>query len=749
MATYPAPADAPPAEVDADVLGQIALSRDEYERACDMLGRAPSDVELGMIGALWSEHCGYKHSRPLFHHFPTDDERILTKLGDENAGAIDIGDGWVAVMKIESHNHPSAIEPYEGAATGVGGIVRDIFAMGAQPIALLDSLRFGPLEDRRNRRLCVGVVAGIGGYGNCLGIPTVGGELVVGDAYSGNPLVNAMCLGIARRGGLISATAGPPGTQLMIVGADTGRDGLHGATFASVELDESSAERRPAVQVGNPFLEKSLMDACVGLVREHRDWLEGLQDCGAAGITSSTVEMAERANAGIRIQTQHVPRRESGMTPYEVMLSESQERMIAAVKPAHVSDVEDWFEHWDLHAEVIGEVTDDGIARVFDGAREVAAAPVSLLTGAPAYTPDAERDPDAEARSRWDPGSIPDLDPSAANDALLKLLASPNIASKRWVYRQYDHMVGTNTVVLPGSDAAVLRIRGVKQGLAVCTDGPGRAVELDPYGGSARAVAEAARNIACTGARPIAVTDCLNFANPERAPIYYQLQESIQGMADACRAFGTPVVSGNASLYNESEDGPVTPTPVVGMLGIVSDVTKAVRMAFQDEGDEIWLLGGSLEQDASTLGGSEYLSVLHGRSAGPIEIALEAEVALIDVLVELAESCLLKSAHDCSDGGLAVAIAESAIAGEIGVQVEAEFSGRLDATLFGEAGARAIVSAAPESGSDLVEIAARLGAGAVRLGSVGGDRLRIGELNLPLQDAADVWNSSLSNLLDG
>ena len=374
------PADAAPAEVDEDVLAQIALSRDEYERACDMLGRAPSDVELGMIGALWSEHCGYKHSRPLFHHFPTEDERILTNLGEENAGAIDIGDGWVAVMKIESHNHPSAIEPYEGAATGVGGIVRDIFAMGAQPIALLDSLRFGPLEDRRNRRLCVGVVAGIGGYGNCLGIPTVGGELVVGDSYSGNPLVNAMCLGIAPRGALISATAGPPGTRLMIVGADTGRDGLHGATFASVELDESSAERRPAVQVGNPFLEKSLMDACVGLVREHRDWLEGLQDCGAAGITSSTVEMAERARSGIRIQTQQVPRRESGMTPYEVMLSESQERMIAAVKPEHVSDVQTWFEHWDLHAEVIGEVTSDGIARVFDGEAEVAAAPVSVMT---------------------------------------------------------------------------------------------------------------------------------------------------------------------------------------------------------------------------------------------------------------------------------------------------------------------------------------------------------------------------------
>ncbi len=749
MPSFAPPADAAPAEVNEDVLAQIALSRDEYERACDMLGRAPTDVELGMIGALWSEHCGYKHSRPLFHHFPTDDERILTNLGEENAGAIDIGDGWVAVMKIESHNHPSAIEPYEGAATGVGGIVRDIFAMGAQPIALLDSLRFGPLEDRRNRRLCTGVVAGIGGYGNCLGIPTVGGELVVGESYSGNPLVNAMCLGIAPHGSLISATAGPPGTQLMIVGADTGRDGLHGATFASVELDESSAERRPAVQVGNPFLEKSLMDACVGLVREHRDWLEGLQDCGAAGITSSTVEMAERANAGIRIQTQHVPRRESGMTPYEVMLSESQERMIAAVKPDHVEDVRGWFEHWDLHAEVIGDVTSDGIARVFDGEAEVASAPVSIMTSPPAYTPDAARDADAAMRAEWDPASLPDLAVSEANGVLLRLLASTNIASKRWVYRQYDHMVGTNTVVTPGSDAAVLRIRGLEQGLALCTDGPGRAVELDPYSGAARAVAEAARNVACSGARPVAVTDCLNFANPERAPIYFQLRESIRGMADACRAFGTPVVSGNASLYNESEDGPVTPTPVVGMLGIISDVTRAVRMAFRDEGDEIWLLGGGLEQDASTLGGSEFLSVLRGMSAGPVAIDLDAEVALVDVLVEAAESGILKSAHDCSDGGLAVALAESAIAGEIGASVEADFVGRLDASLFGEAGGRAVVSLASDAADDLQRIACERDLVATRIGTVGGDRLRIGAIDLLLADASDVWTSALPTLLDG
>ncbi len=740
MTAWSPPADAAPAVATDEVLAQIALSREEYALACEMLGRAPSDVELGMIGALWSEHCGYKHSRPLFRHFPTDGEQILTRLGEENAGAIDIGGGMVAVMKIESHNHPSAIEPYEGAATGVGGIVRDIFAMGAQPIALLDSLRFGPLDDPRNRRLCVGVVEGIGGYGNCLGIPTVGGELVIGESYSGNPLVNAMCLGIAPSGSLISATAGPPGTLLMIVGADTGRDGLHGATFASVELDESSAERRPAVQVGNPFLEKSLMDACVGLVREHRAWLEGLQDCGAAGITSSTVEMAERAGAGIRIQTQRVPRRESGMSPYEVMLSESQERMIAAVKPQHVDDVRSWFERWELHAEVIGEVTGDGIARVLDGEREVAAVPVLVMTSPPSYTPDAERDTSSAARAAFDPSTLPDLAPSDANDALLRLLASPNIASKRWVYRQYDHMVGTSTVVAPGSDASVLRIRGLQQGLAVCTDGPGRAVEVDPYAGAVRAVSEAARNVACTGARPAAVTDCLNFANPERPAIYHQLQESIKGMADACRAFGTPVVSGNASLYNESEDGPVTPTPVVGMLGIISDVRQAVRMAFQDEGDEVWLLGSGLEQEASSLGGSEYLQLQHGMSAGPIDVDLEAETRLVDALVELAEAGALKSAHDCSDGGLAVALAECAITGGVGLTVDADIVGRLDAALFGEAGARAIVSTPP--GADLT----RMG---VKIGTVGGDRIQLGPIDVPLDEASEAWSQALAKLLAG
>ena len=652
-------------------------------------------------------------------------------------------------MKIESHNHPSAIEPYEGAATGVGGIVRDIFAMGAQPIALLDSLRFGPLDDARNRRLCTGVVAGIGGYGNCLGIPTVGGELVVAPEYSGNPLVNAMCLGVARHEQLISATAGPPGSKLMLVGADTGRDGLHGATFASVELDESSAERRPAVQVGNPFLEKLLMDACVALVREQRDWLEGLQDCGAAGLTSSTVEMAERAGAGIVIHTERVPRRERGMTPYEVMLSESQERMVLSVKPEHVDDVRAWFAQWELDATEIGEVTSDGLARVLERGTEVAAAPVRMLTDAPAYEPEARRDPDAAARAAFDPVTLPDLDPSDANDALLELLASPNIASKRWVWRQYDHQVGTNTVVTPGADAAVLRIRGLEHALAVCTDGPGRAVELDPYNGAASAVAEAARNIACVGARPIAVTDCLNFANPERPEIYHQLRESIRGMADACRAFDAPVVSGNASLYNESDDGPVLPTPVVGMLGLLERPELAVRPAFRNEGDIILLLGAELPQRASSLGASEYLAVRHGLSAGPVEVDLEAERALVNCLVAAAEAQLLQSAHDCSDGGLALALAESAIAGAIGVQIHGDLGGRLDAALFGEAGARAVASTTPEAVADLRSLAERHNVACTEIGAVGGERLAISAaINATLAAATEAWEGALPRLLD-
>ena len=763
--------DAAPVAVDDATLQQLALSRDEYRIARDKLDRDLTPVELGMLGALWSEHCGYKHSKPLFSHFPTQAPHVLTELGGENAGAVDIGDGWVVVMKVESHNHPSAIEPYEGAATGVGGIVRDIFAMGARPIALLDSLRFGPLDDpqtgQRNRRLLSGVVAGVGGYGNCLGIPNIGGEVRFGPDYSGNPLVNAMCVGIAPRDTLIGATTGGPGHVLILVGADTGRDGLHGATFASVELDDRSQERRPAVQVGNPFLEKLLMEACVDLVQDHRDWIVGLQDFGAAGMTSSSVECAARGDSGLEIDVDAVPRREAGMSAYDVMLSESQERMLVIAKPQHVDDIRAHFDHWDLETAVIGRSTEGDRARIYEAGLEVAAAPVALLTEPPSYTPDARPAPGLAALAAFDPATLPDV--TGAGAALLRLLAAPNIADKTWVFQQYDQQVLTNTVLRPGSDAGVVRIKGTNRAIAVCTDGNGRAVGLNPWAGAARSVCEAARNVACTGARPLAVTDCLNFGNPERPEIYHQLKEAVRGLADACRALGVPVVSGNVSLYNESSGVAVTPTPVVGMLGVLDDVSHVVRMAFQSQGDAIWLLGAPIAQPAATLGGSEYLVQQHDRIAGPIPVDLDAEVALVRLLVAAAQRGLLRSAHDCSDGGLTVALTESALAAGggpgsdvVGGGPGADHSGlgadcagaplgdRLDAALFGEAGARAVVSCTPANAQALATLAAEFAVPATPLGNVGGDRIRLGAaIDIPLANAARAHRDALPQALRG
>ena len=740
------PDAAPP--IDDATLQQIALSRAEYEMACRRLGRAPTPVELGMIGALWSEHCGYKHSRPLFRHFPTTGARVLTKLGGENAGAVDIGDGYVVVMKIESHNHPSAIEPYQGAATGVGGIVRDIFAMGAYPIAILDSLRFGPLDSPHNRRLLQGVVSGIGGYGNCLGIPNLGGEVGFGAGYGGNPLINAMCVGIAKQGDLINARADGPGNLLLLVGAETGRDGLHGATFASVQLDERSQERRPAVQVGNPFMEKLLMEACVDLVTQHRDWIVGLQDLGAAGLTSSAVECAARAGTGITIDVARVPRREAHMTAYDVMLSESQERMLVIVKRGHQEDVARFFAHWELPAAIIGEVTTDGLARIFDDGVAVAAIDVQLLTMPPAYEGEGRRDPAAAAAARFDPAVLPDL--ADANAALLALLASPNIADKAWVTRQYDQHVLTNTVVPIGSDAGVLRIKGTRRAIALCTDGNGRTTWLDPFVGGARAVVEAARNVACVGATPFAITDCLNFGNPERPEIAFQLARAIEGIAAACRVLDTPVVSGNVSLYNETQGVAVTPTPVVGMLGVIEDVTKVVPMAFQQAGDLVLLLGADLPQPPATLGGSEYLALLHGLEAGPVTVDLPAEAALVRLLTQAAQRGLLRSAHDCSDGGLAVALAEAAIGAGLGLDASsADLGPRLDAALFGEAGARALVTVRPADRPALEQFAAEIGVPVTPLGLVGGDRLRLGRaLDLPLAEATTAYREGLPRALE-
>ncbi len=766
--------------VDQRTLDQIALSWDEYRLACERLDREPNDVELGMIGALWSEHCGYKNSRPLLRLFPTTGPRLLTKAGEENAGVIDIGDGLCVAMKIESHNHPSAIEPYQGAATGVGGIVRDIFAMGVHPIAILDSLRFGPLTDRSNRRLFEGVVEGIGGYGNCLGVPTVGGEVAFEDSYSGNPLVNAMCVGLGRIDQLQRARAEGPGNVLLIVGADTGRDGIHGATFASVELDDRSEERRPAVQVGNPFLEKLLMEACVELASQHSDWIVGLQDLGAAGLTSSAIECAAKAGTGLDIDVSRVPRREDGMTAYEVMLSESQERMLVIVKPEHVDDVRRLFERWELHCEPIGVVTDDGMATIRDSSTRLAAGgddvvariDVQLLTDPPQYTRDRVKPPWLEDLQSYNLAALPDVDDvlpderpgdlkvaatsavgkvaatfrsPPATEILLALLVSPAIASARSIYRQYDHQVLTNTVVGPGSDAAVLRVKGTRKAIALSTDGDGRMCFLDPYVGGAMAVAEATRNVVCAGAEPVAITDCLNFGNPEKPEVYYQLEQAIRGMAAACEALGVPVVSGNVSLYNETNGEAIYPTPVAGALGVIEDVDRVVSMGFRDEGDDVFVLGiEALRGDAEELAGSEYLKLCHdGLVAGQPKIDLELEVHVQRLCLDAAQQGLLKSAHDCSRGGLAVALAKCCIAGNMGLDArDIAIDGRLDAALFGEAPSRIVVSTAQPAA--LEALASGHGVPILRLGRVSGDRIALSNaIDAPVADLSAAYEAGL------
>ncbi len=732
--------------VDDATLERIALSRAEYERLVGMLDREPNELELGMAAALWSEHCGYKHTRPLFRHFPTTGPRVLTEVGAENAGAIDLGDGWCAVFKMESHNHPSAIEPYEGAATGVGGILRDIFAMGMRPVALLDSLRFGPLDDARNRHLFSGVVAGIGGYGNCVGVPTVGGEVQFDPAYGGNPLVNAMCLGVGRVEHLLSASARGVGNPLVLVGADTGRDGIHGATFASVELDEASEERRPAVQVGNPFMEKLLLEACVELAEQHGDWVEGLQDLGAAGLTSSSVEAAARAGTGIEIDVARVPRRELGMTPDEVMLSESQERMLVIPKHEHLDDVLALFRRWELHADVVGVVTDDGHATIRDGETVAGRIPVGVLTDPPQYELETERPPDLDARQAEDLGALPDCDDPTA--ALLDLLGSQNIASRRWIFRQYDHEVLTGTVVGPGGDAALIWLKGTDRALAVATDCNGRLVELEPRVGAACAVAEAARNVVAVGATPVAVTDCLNFGNPERPHIAYQIEQAILGLSDACRAFGTPVVSGNASLYNETPAGAVLPTPTVGMLGVLDDVERRLTPAI-GAGDEVVLLGGPLAQPTAALAGSEYLASHHGRVAGSPAIDLDLEARVQRLVLDANERGLLTAAHDLADGGLAVALTECCLAGNVGLDARtADLGERVDAALFGEAQSRFIVGVPDAAArSALAALAAESGVSVTVLGPAGGDRLRLGPVDASVEALRGAYEGGLERAL--
>ena len=730
--------------VAKEVLDEIALSEREYEMIVERLGREPNPVELGMFGALWSEHCAYKHSKALLRLFPSSSPRVLVGPGEENAGAVDIGDGLAVVMKIESHNHPSAIEPYQGAATGVGGIVRDIFTMGARPIALLNSLRFGPLSQAGNRHLFGGVVGGISGYGNCLGIPNVGGEVAFADCYSENPLVNAMCVGIVEQGRFVSATAAGPGNLLMLVGADTGRDGIHGASGLASRTFEEERELRSAVQVGNPFLEKCLLEACLELAAT--DAIVGMQDLGAAGLTSSAIEAAARGGAGVRIETGKVPRREQGMTPYEVMLSESQERMLVVAKRGREGEVKAIFDKWDLHTQIIGEVTDDGVARIVDGDALAVELPIRLLTDPPEYRPQARRPAGLAARQGVDLAALPEPR-EPWSQVLLNLLASPNIASKESVYRQYDHQVLDNTVVAPGADAAVLRIKGTDKGIALVTDGNGRKCFLEPFAGGALAVAEAARNLACVGARPIAITDGLNFGNPEKPGVSYQMERCISGMAEACKALALPVISGNVSLYNETRGEAIYPTPIVGALGLLDEIDKRCTPGFKDDGDFVLLLG-DLTQGAESLGGSEYLEAVHGRVEGCPRIDLDLEGRVQQVCLQAIGEGKLKSAHDCSDGGLAVALAECAIIGGSGFTGGWPIEGRVDAALFGEAASRIVVSVAAEEAAWLEELSRRHRVPLARLGAVGGGEFTIGaDVRLPLSEMARAWRGGLEAAL--
>jgi phosphoribosylformylglycinamidine synthase len=722
--------------IDPRRLREVALTVAEYEVIVDRLGREPNEVELGMLGVLWSEHCSYKTSRPLLGGLPTEAAHVLQGPG-ENAGAVDVGDGWAVVFKVESHNHPSAIEPYQGAATGVGGILRDVIAMGARPIALLDSLRFGPLP--ASRRHFEGVVAGVGGYGNCMGVPTVGGEIYFEECYAGNPLVNAMCVGLVRADALQRARAGGAGNRLLLVGAQTGRDGIHGASFASLELDGAAEERRPAVQVGNPFLEKCLLEACQELAG--RPGVVAIQDLGAAGLTSAVAEAAARSGAGARLDVAAVPRRERGMTPYHVMLSESQERMLVVVEPGRQAEIAEVFARWDLEASVIGEVTGDGLLVVTDGGEdEVARLPVELLTdGAPVRL--------LEGRP---PGLVPDLavpapEPVDPSRALVRLLASPNLCSRRPVFRRYDHMVGDATVVPPGGDAAVLRLPGSRAGIAVTIDGNGRYCRLDPRLGAQIAVAEAARNLVAVGARPLAVTDCLNFGNPERPEVYWQLREAVAGIAAACTALGVPVVSGNVSLYNESElGGSIDPTPVIGMVGLVADRDRRLGAGFAADGDFVLVVGATRED----LGGSEYAKVLTGRVSGvPPALDLTAERATQALVLAAAEGGLLRSAHDLSEGGLLVAMAESCLLGGRGVRcgpIRPDPGVSLEAAFFGESQSRFLLSARPHALPALQQLARDRRVELTLLGLTGGDRLEFdGQVRVSLADLRRPWEESL------
>ncbi len=728
--------------IDKALLDRHNLTEDEYRLIVELIGKEPNLTELGIFSVMWSEHCGYKSSRVHLKKFPTEGRHVVQGPG-ENAGVLDIGDGQVVVFKIESHNHPSYIEPYQGAATGVGGILRDIFTMGARPIAVLDSLRFGPPDDPKNRAVMEGVVSGIAGYGNSIGVPTVGGEVYFDPCYALNPLVNVFCLGLADKDKIFYAKAEGAGNKVLYVGAKTGRDGIHGATMASAEFGKDTEQKRPNVQVGDPFKEKLLVEACLEIM--DRGLIVGIQDMGAAGLTCSTTEMAAKGGMGIVLDLDKVPQRESGMTPYEILLSESQERMLLVATPENVPAVQAVFAKWDLDAPVVGEVVEGGRARISFQGRVVVDIPVDAVVNlCPAY--------DRPIAAPAPPPPVPPLEtlpaPGDPVRALLQVLASPTIADKQWVFRQYDHMVQVNTVLLPGADAAVLRIKGSKKALAMTLDGNGLYTRLDPRIGARIAVAEACRNLACVGARPIGVTNCLNFGNPEKPEVMGQFEQAVTGIAEACRTFGIPVTGGNVSFYNDTEGLSIHPTPVLGVVGLIDDVRRAVGPGFRAAGDAVVLLGETLEE----LGGSEYLKTVCGLEAGaPPALDLEQEKRHQEFLLEAIEAGLVRSAHDLSEGGLAVALSECAFhaAGRIGCEIEIGADGvRDEAWLFGETQSRVLLTCRRAGLARLLDLAAARGVPARAVGRTGGAALvvrRAGRelLRVPVETAYRAWKDSL------
>jgi len=734
--------------VTPEMIKAHGLSSEEYERIKEILGRSLNYTELGVFSVMWSEHCSYKNSIALLKTLPCEGENLLAKAGEENAGAVDIGDGLAVVFKIESHNHPSAVEPYQGAATGVGGILRDIFTMGARPIACLNSLRFGSPDNPRVRYLVDGVVRGIGDYGNSFGVPTVAGEVYFDEAYTGNPLINAMAVGIVKTDRIVSAVAKGMGNPVMIVGSKTGRDGIHGATFASEELSEKSEERRPSVQIGDPFTEKLLMEATLEIIK--KDLIVGIQDMGAAGITCSSSEMSAKGNSGIEIHIDKVPVREPGMTPYEILLSESQERMLVCVKKGKEREVQEVFDKWGLDSTIVGHITADDLMTVKLNGEIVSDIPSRALVlggGTPVYHRQTKRPAYMDEIVKFDLDDYP-LDQDW-NDILLKMLAAPNICHKGWVFDQYDSMVRTNTAVGPGSDAAILRIRRTNKALAMTTDCNGRYCYINPRLGAQSAVAEAARNIVCSGGRPLAVTNCLNFGNPYKPEIFYSFAEAVAGMGEACRVFNTPVTGGNVSFYNEDPERAVFPTPTIGMVGLVENVNHITTQWFKDDGDVVLLLGENKEH----LGASEYLHTIFNQAKGTVPpLDLELEKQLQDALLQAIQSGMVKSAHDCSEGGLAVALAECCISNrehQFGAQIVLHDSIRTDCLLFGEAQSRIIVSATPDKTDKLTASFSEKGIVCTRIGTVSGDRLKIADLiDMDLDRLSDAYFNALLRLME-